>query len=150
MASDENDSTGSVIALTPEVKDVMHAKMHIQAQHNTIVQLSKEIQKLKEKNRQLELLISQQTPVVGNTDTPEYKMNLDMDDEETICRLQLKKLRDKAMISELTLEEAKRVEIYTKIIMSKENQPKKLVVESKSITPEQLMAAYEAMEKSDE
>ena len=141
--SDENNTT-NITSLGLEFKDTLQAQIHIKVQHNTIVALSKEVQKLKEKNEHLESIVSKQTPTINKNSI--VKSSFENDDEETICRVQLRMIREKSLNTELTLEEAKRVEIYTKILLSKQNQPKTLVVESKNISNDQLLAAFESLE----
>lgn len=143
----------NITGLTKEFQDLVEAQMFAKAQHNTIVSLTKKIQKLEEEKAHLEKLLSSSTPLVQSEKTNSIIQSntagILSDDEEAICRMQLRKLRDLAMTSELTLEEAKRVEIYTKILIAKQNQPKTLVVESKNIPNEQMLAAFEELEKND-
>lgn len=143
----------NIIGLNKEFQSLVEAEMFVKAQHNTIVSLTKKIQKLEEEKAHLEKLLSSSTPLVQSERTSSIIQSnsggILTDDEESICRMQLKKLRDKSLTDELTLEEAKRVEIYTKILIAKQNQPKTLVVESKNLSNDQMLAAFEELEKND-
>lgn len=143
----------NIVGLTKEFNDLMEANMFAKAQHNTIVSLSKKIQKLEEEKTHLEKLLASSTPLIPSEKTNSLiQSNMGgilTDDEESICRMQLRKLRDKSLLDELTLEEAKRVEIYTKILIAKANQPKTVVIESKNIPNDQLLAAFEELENSE-
>lgn len=104
------------------------------AQHETITKLNAKINALEEKEKHLQKLLQDNSIIVG--DIKDIKdMFLKCEDPEAISRTQLKILRDRSMQQELSIEETKRVEIYTKILDSVELKRKdrmKNVSESKS------------------
>jgi len=104
------------------------------AQHETISKLNAKINLLEEKEKHLQKLLQDNSIIVG--DIKDIKdMFLKCEDPEAISRTQLKILRDRSMQQELSIEETKRVEIYTKILDSVEAKRKdrmKNVSESKS------------------
>jgi len=119
-------------------------QLHIEVQHRTISNLKVELDRLKEEKQHIEKLLVNQNPELS------LGPSLETDDEESICRMQLRLLKNVSMSRELTLEEAKRVEIYTKILNNKLNQPKTVVVKTKSISNEDLLAAFETIKESDD
>jgi hypothetical protein len=141
MSSDNDSKIVPLTSISSEFKDQLQMQLHIQAQHNTITNLLKQIESLKDEKNHLESLLTHHSSSL-TINNP-----LNIDDEETICRMQLKRLRDKSLNTELTLEEAKRVEIYTKILNTKLNQPKTVVVKSNNISNDDLLAAFETVKE---
>lgn len=88
------------------------------AQHETITKLNAKINQLEEKSKHLEKLLTENAIIVGDGEIKD--MFLKCEDPEAISRTQLKILRDRSMQGELSIEETKRVEIYTKILDSVE------------------------------
>ncbi len=104
------------------------------AQHETITKLNFKINQLQEKATHLEKLLAENSIIVGDEQNLK-DMFLSCSDPEAISRCQLKLLRDRAIQQELSMEECKRVEIYSKIIDTVELKKKdrmKNVTESKS------------------
>lgn len=115
----------NIMDISNEFKDIAELRAYANAQYNTIINLTKKVNKLEEEKLSLERQVNSRAQVI---DTDEVgSLILATSDEETICRIQLKKLKDKSLNSEeLTLEETKRVEIYTKLLISmKEKSVKK-------------------------
>lgn len=69
---------------------------------------------------------------------------LGVTDEEAICVMQLNFLKQIAVVRELTLEESKKVEIYVKTLNTIRNVPKKIELETKDMSNEQLIKLIEA------
>ncbi len=93
------------------------------AQHETITKLNAKINELEAKEKHLQKLLSDNSIIVG--DIKDIRdMFLKCEDPEAISRTQLKILRDRSMQGELSIEETKRVEIYTKILDSVEAKRK--------------------------
>lgn len=102
---------------------VEELKSYSQAQYQTILDLSK---KLKRSEAELDILreklenLSKQT---NNTEALNKEMGIfDITDEETVCLTQLALLKNLALSRELTTEEAKKFEIYHKVISSIRNR----------------------------
>lgn len=87
------------------------------AQQKTLTDLQRKMSLLEEENAHLKILLESKVPLIG-----EEANNFILSDEETIARLQLKKIKETAIARELSLDEAKRVKIFTDIIhMQKSN-----------------------------
>ncbi len=85
------------------------------AQYNTLIAQAKKIHKLQEEVEKLTVQLEQkkQESIVANSlDTSKGQTN----DAETTCLVQLALLKHKSMEGELTLEETKKVEIYSKVL----------------------------------
>jgi hypothetical protein len=120
-----------------EVEDL---KAFAEAQQKTIIHLTKKIKTLEDENSHLKKLVEQTVPVIKKDGQPEQKGDKFLtSDQEAICRVQLNKLRDISFDRELTLEEAKQVEIFSKILNLLETVPKTIKAETKGINTEDLL-----------
>lgn len=124
------------------LKDASEKDAFIEAQNKTIIQLTKKIQKLEEERNHLKSLLEQSVPLV-KTEESGIAHRLLTTDEETICATQLKILKDKSMLGELTLEESKKVELFSKILAANRNIPKIFETKSKQLKNEDLLALVE-------
>jgi cell division protein FtsB len=101
-----------------QFKDFASLQKFAEAQQRAIQTLSKKIKALEDENAELKANPS------SISERPETTFQLEDlgygSDEEVISKIQLARLKEVSMERELTLEEAKRVEIFSKIIISKE------------------------------
>lgn len=125
------------------------AEIHafVEAQQKTLLDTIKKNKELQEKVEHLEKLVGGVVPIIkveGAT-----SLNLDSDEEE-IAKIEINKLKQIAMgNTALTLEEAKRLEIYTKILSSrtKKEDPNKNEREVKELNSNELLAVLESSEQ---
>lgn len=124
-----------------EFKEYAELKQFAEAQQKTILTLSKQIKQKDEEIKHLQKLLSDSTPVIK--DESPLILNTESMDEEAICRMELRKLRECSVERELTLEEAKKVDIYTKLLINLKNKDTKPVKEKevKELTNEALLSA---------
>jgi hypothetical protein len=118
-------------------KTTAEMRKFCEAQHRTIVDLSR---KLREVERKLE------------DKPPSIALNTALDgitDQEVICRTQLAIMKEKALQGELTLEEAKKVDIYTKVLNLNNNSEEESPTfkAMKELTSEELVALVEQPEQ---
>lgn len=113
-------------------KDPEQLKAFCESQYKEIVKLNKKINLLQEEKDNLLLELDKERAKVAvmaeNTKEPidsSVFLNLDEVDHELIAKLQLAILRNRSMQSELTLEEARKVEIYSKILNQESSKSKK-------------------------
>jgi hypothetical protein len=105
--------------ITKNFKDRADLVKFAESQYELIVKLSKDINKLEEEKLVLKRQIDTQGIVTNKTDLKDLESKLAVtSDAESICLMQLKLLRDKSLEGELTLEECKKTEIYTKVLNS--------------------------------
>ena len=124
-----------------QFKDMAELQAYAQALNETIINLAKKIDTLEAENKKLKASSSLQ--IVPQSVAIQESKQFDIDDEEAICRMQLRRLREISMDREMTLEESKRVEIYTKLLQNMKNQPKTIVVEAKRLSDKELLVLAE-------
>lgn len=103
-----------------QFKDFASLQKYAEAQYKTILSLSKKVKALEEENVELKDLLEKSTPLLvqEKNNLVTYQVEASSD-EEMIAKVQLARIREISMERELTLEEAKRVEIFTKILSVK-------------------------------
>lgn len=100
--------------LLSQIKDDFEREQFIVAQYETIERLNETITELEAEVARLNVLMRQKAPdlvgsdgIIGNGDTPS---------EQLICLVQLELLNNISLRQELTAEQCKKVEVYSKII----------------------------------
>ena len=153
--SDNNDSVDKLADEYSKNDDDKAA--YIKAQTSTIISQTKEINHLK---RELERVAKEnerlsmelvQSKAVGAVSGGGSEGQFDISAEETICVVQLEILKNMAMTRELTLEETKKAEIYTKtLLMVRGKKPvEKEEDRVEKLSNEDLLKMMEAMGKED-
>lgn len=107
--------SSNIDQMTKDFKDIAELKAYSDAQYKLVIELSKKIHLLEEENIHLKKLLENSTPLIKDLSSP-IQIYSELTDEEAICRMELKKLKDLSIERDLNMEEAKRVEIYTKLI----------------------------------
>ena len=106
----------------------------IDGQNRQIQKLETDLEQSDQKVKHLETILEHSVPVLGQGDTM-------MLDEVTIARMQLQKLGKQATVRELTNEEARRFEIFSRVIQNDAKldkpSPKKPIL--RDVTPERLL-----------
>lgn len=119
-----------------EFSSIAELKDFTKEQHKTIMNLTSQISQLKKENE----LLKQGNSVVQNSEKPLISQPPFYEDyQENICRMELKKLHDVSMERALTLEETKKVEIYTKLLIQIDARPKTLQVDAKAEKTDDLL-----------
>jgi hypothetical protein len=125
-----------------QYKELEQLQEFAQAQQKTIIQLSKKLQKSEDEKAHLEKLLASSVPLIREEGKPLAEKMLTTS-EEAICVMQLDKLRDISTARELTLEETRRVEIFSKILSTFRNMPKTIEIKSKQLSNEELLSLVE-------
>lgn len=126
-----------------QFKDIVEMREYANAQYNTIVTQSKKITQLEEEIRHMKRLLAEATPLLPvSTDQSALHVN----DEEFIARIEIKKLRDVSMARELTMEETRKLEVYAKLLHQLNNVPKKLIIDTKKMSADTLLASLDNAE----
>lgn len=135
----------SMKSMFEETKELSDLKAFSEAQQKTIVQLTKKVKQLEEERDQLKSQINAPVPTPSSNIEPSGAIadKFLTSDQEAICRTQLMKLREIAFDREMTLEETKKVEIFSKILTSLENAPKTIKIDTKSMDNSDLMGLLE-------
>lgn len=126
-----------------QYKDLNQLQQYAVAQNTTILQLSKKLKKLEEERNHLKQLLESSVPILNDDSKPQLGEKFLTSSEESICVMQLEKLRDISVERELTLEEARRVEIFSKVLSASRNSPKVIEFNTKHRSNEELLAILE-------
>ncbi len=126
-----------------QYKDVNSLQQFAEAQQKTIIQLSKKIQKIEEERDHLKTLLESSVPLI-KTEGQQMGEKFLTSAEEAICVMQLEKLRDISSSRELTLEETRKVEVFSKVLNAVRNAPKTIEIKNKQMTSEELLALVES------
>ena len=130
-----------------QFREISELQAFARAQQKTIMDLTKKNKNLDEEVKHLKKLLEQTVPVIKPT---EEKIDFGSNDEEAIAREQLFLLKKISNERELTLEETKRVEIFSKILNSlKEKQPKVLEIKAKQLSDAELLAQISQAKEDD-
>lgn len=116
-----------------------------QAQFRQILNLTKKINELEEKNKELQdrMKHNNNKEVVAmsneanNLITPDFKV---LNDAKTIAQVQIKMLKEESFNRELTLEETKKLEIFNRILTEKQEKKEPLKAGAKILDNEDLLA----------
>src|SRR5271166_3088086 len=107
-------------SLNPEVRKL---QAYSNAQTNTIIELSRKLKEAQDEVSHLKKLLEGSVPLIK----PEGSIITDKaNDQEYICRTEINKLREISRDRELTLEECKKLDIYSKILKDLALTPPKL------------------------
>lgn len=106
------------------------------AQQKTLVELTKKNKNYEEEIKHLKKLVEGAVPLISNKSSA---IDFSSNDEEAIAREQLFRLKELSHEKELTLEEAKRVEIFSKILVSLKQKPKDVNAKSKDYSEQELL-----------
>lgn len=111
--------------MSKSFKDFVELQEFSQAQHRTIIELSKKISNLEKENLHLKELLESTTQLTTSDNKPMI-VDLGISNEEIISATELRKLKELCVSKNdtLTLEEAKKVELYTKILSGLRNKGK--------------------------
>jgi len=110
----------SIDKMLEQIKDFASLQKYAEAQYKTILSLSRRVKVLEEENVELKDLLEKSTPVLNEEKKNFVAYQVEASsDEEMIAKVQLARMKEISMDRELTLEEAKRVEIFTKILNTK-------------------------------
>lgn len=110
----------SIDKMLEQIKDFASLQKYAEAQYKTILSLSRRVKILEEENIELKDLLEKSTPLLNEEKKNFVAYQVEASsDEEMIAKVQLARMKEISMDRELTLEEAKRVEIFTKILNTK-------------------------------
>lgn len=142
MSNDTLDKMAEVYA-----QDDEDAKAYQKAQSATIISQTRQVNELRKKmeelSQQCEKLTIENTRLKALGNGTEVEQG---NDAETICIVQLALLNNYSMQRELTLEECKKAEIYTKTLISlRGKQDKKEVDTVGTLSNEELLEAMKSL-----
>lgn len=128
----------------PVIKEYSELKAYSDAQTKTITDLSRKVNEKDQEIIHLKKLLEGSVPLIREKkDLTKFETN----DQEYICRTEINKLRDISIERELSLEECKKLDIYSKILKDLLNAPKTIEVKSRNFTDAELLSGLEAEDK---
>jgi len=133
--------------LTKNFKTHEELKIFCESQFKQILTLSRRIKDLEEKNAELSKKAKENNSlkVVENKELATTGTSLLIkNDAKTIAEIQLKVLKEMSFERELTLEEAKKVEIFNKIANVVEDKPKTIKADAKTLNTNDLLSLIES------
>lgn len=130
----------SIDQLAENFKTVKELKQYCNSQYNVIVSLNKRIVVLEEEATNLKALLAKSTPIVDST-SGSLEVYKNITDEQAVCLMQIKLLRDRCAggSTELSFEEAKKLDIYTKLLIQLNSGKKEDENTAKTLTVEELL-----------
>lgn len=120
-------------------KSIEELKIYIQAQQTTILQLSRKLQLIEDERNHLKTMLDVSMPVLLTTDQTEPT-------EDQICKLEIQKLRNISLQRELLSDEAKRLDIYVRILRDGAKKDKRNEQEAKCLNDDDLLRLIENKE----
>src|SRR5574343_643734 len=132
----------SIEKMLGEYKTTVELQSFAEAQFKTIQELTKKVKRLEDENIELKKGFDGGGSLIKKEDA-DFSKFLTSTDQETISKIQLNRLKEVSFERELTLEESKRVEIFTKILMMMEEKNKTLRVQSKRLDDAELLKLLE-------
>jgi len=135
--------SGNIDQIAKQYKSKEDLLAYADAQYKTIIKLTRRISKLEDEKEELKKQLSESSAKMS-VENP-----MGVTDEEAICMMELTKLKNKSLIDELTMEECRKVEVYVKTLATIRNQPKKIDIQTKGMTTEELLKHFdEAMDEA--
>ena len=137
-----------IIKMIKDIVDFDELQKFANTQYTVMITQAKKIEKLQEEVTKLSLLLdkSKQDSINSSILNTNNDQN---NDTETICLIQLALLNRKSMEGELTLEETKKVETFSKVLLSlnTKDAEDKNKEEVKKIDTEQLLTLVGSVKK---
>lgn len=106
-----------VIKMIQDITKFEDLQQFANTQYKVMIAQAKKIEKLDEEITKLQVQLEHEKQKNLTSSTLDTK-NDNQNDAETICLIQLALLNNKSMLGELTLEETKKVETYSKVLLS--------------------------------
>lgn len=136
----------SLDKMVEQFKDMTELLAYADAQTKTILELSKKLAKAEEEVKHLKKILEDSTPLLEEQKKDFLGYSPEDPKEKIIAEVQLNMLKEISFDRELTLEETKRVEIFSKILLnlraSKANEQE---VPSKTLSNDDLLKLAEEL-----
>lgn len=128
--------------ISEDFKELAELKIQNTAQFKVITNLTKQNEELKEKIKHLESMMNKAVPTLVPLDNIS---TIESGEEPSIeiSKLEILKLRNKSLVEQLTYEDSKRLEIYTKIINATKSGMKTIEIKAKQLSNADLLLSLE-------
>lgn len=124
--------------LVQNFKTMKELRQYCNSQYRVINELNKRIVSLEEENKHLKDLLTRSTPILDNS-SGSLEIYKDLSDELATCLMQIKILKEKSLAGELTFEDTKKLEIYTKLLISLRDGKEKGDEATKALSDDELL-----------
>lgn len=132
-------SSNNLDKMSIKFKEFSELQMFAEAQQKTIISLTKKLNEKEDEIKHLKKLIEGAVPLLPSSESQSIIINLADTDEKNICKLELNKLKKLSLDRELTLEEAKKVDIYSKLLLAIDSKAPKAPRDVEPISDEALL-----------
>lgn len=131
--------------------DISELRSFCEQQHKTILELTRKLEKINEKNKHLENILQTKVPTLVGEYSPIIQAGrIDEAYEENICKMELKKLHDLSVERVLTYEETKKVDIFTKLLLAINQKPKGNIIDTKKKDTDELLRLVSGDDNSEQ
>ena len=117
------------------------------AQNEQLIKQAKNLVSLQDEIIHLKTLLSAAPESKQITPIQTQELDEDLSDEEIVAKVEIHKLRVSSLSRELTYEEAKKLETYTKILNAKPKKPEKDAIDVTKVSTKDLLAELENEQK---
>jgi len=129
----------SMDEMLKDFKELAEVKAFAEAQTRTIIELNKKNRELQEEVLHLKKILEDSTGIIQPNNSDVQSNLLLGEDEETIAKVQINRLKEISFARELTLEESRKLEIYVKVLNVVKNKPAKVFEMTKSLGNDELL-----------
>lgn len=133
-------------SLMKDFKDVADWMAFAESQQKLIAELNQKNNQMAEEVEHLKGLLGSTVPMLI-TDRPTDESISVTDDAETICRMEIAKLRDISSRAALTMEEAKRFEIFSKQLQTLQSKAAPREVKARNVSDKDLLLLAEGKDE---
>jgi len=123
--------------MSDDLQKYAELQAYSSAQQRTILELNKKVNSIEQENIKLKKSIA--SVDLESRREEDKQINVNITDEQAICEMQLTILRDRSLEGELTLEEAKKVELFAKLLLQLRNPQKKEEDKVKHMNSDELL-----------
>lgn len=102
--------------MAEQFTSIRELREYCNSQYQVIIALNKKLNEVQEKNKHLEALVEKVTPLLAEQEG-KLEIYKNLSDEMAICLMQIKLLKDKSIDKELSFEDTKKLDIYTKLLL---------------------------------
>lgn len=126
--------------LLEKFTEITELKAYASAQYTTILNLNDQLTSAKAEVAHLKEMLDASVPNIKKSAL------LAASPQEEACKREIYKLNQRSLTNPLTLEETKKLEIYTKLLLAIENKAKPTDESLKDLSDEELMSLVETID----
>lgn len=140
----------NISKISEDFKELVELKIQNQTQFKVISNLTRINQDLQKEIEHLKGMLDKTVPIISPISSLSPEIRTGDEPEADICRMEILKLRTKSLSSELTFEDAKKLETFTKVLNASKNIPKIMEIKTKKMNENELIALIDEPESINE